>query len=130
MSIFKRKEKEAVPPQKPELTGFDKGVIAISAGTLLGGLAFGGILVSGAMMVGLGVVMSTAVLFYKFPGIKRFIMKFNKFVDLIVFIGGFALAQGTFGYITATFTGIYVTAYLSLNDYWEKKKIYNNYQKA
>lgn len=124
--LFKSKEPKV--PQKPQLSQFDKIVISLAVGVALGGLFLGGMVISGAVIAALSWVVAIAVLFHKFPFVRKVFVKYNKFIDLLMFAVSFLISNTIFGFVTAGFAGIFVTAYLAINAYFYNLKAYKEYQ--
>lgn len=96
------------------LTTFDKIVIGLTLFVILWGTMFAGVLIMGGMIIALGFVFSVAVLMHKFKFIRRLVLKYAKWFDMLAFIIAFALAGGVLGVISAVFIGMFTSAFLSL----------------
>jgi len=114
--------------EKPKFTGIEKMAILVSIGIIIGSFKFGGVFISAGMIAGFGVVFGTAIVIAKFETISLFVTVFGKYIDMFVLLGSFAVgAVSNMGMIISTFAGIFLTAYLGINRYWQQRKLYKTH---
>ncbi|NCN51913.1 hypothetical protein GW931_02785 [archaeon] len=103
---------------------FDKLVVGSAFLLILYATVFAGVFVMSAMLVAAGLVFSVAILMHKFSIVRRMVVRFSKWFDLLAFAIAFLVASSTFGYIVATFAGVLTSAFLSL---YVKFQSHDNY---
>lgn len=115
--------------EPPKFTAMEKVTIALSIGIMLGSLKFGGVFISTGMMVGFGMVFGAALVISKFEIIHLIITAYGKYLDFSVLILSFVLAVSPLGLIVSTFGGIFLSAYLGINRYWNHRQLYKQLHK-
>jgi len=114
-----------IPVTKPpKFNTMEIVVIVLSIGIILGSFKFGGVFLSSGMMTGFGTVFGFAIVIYKFEFARLMVLWIGRWLDLAILLLSFGMAVTPFGFMAATFTGIFLTAYLALNRYFNERKMY------
>ena len=93
---------------------FDKIVVGFAVLLLVYSTVFAGVLIMSALMIAIGFVFSVAVLMHKFDWVRRLVIKYSRWVDLLAFAVSFVIAGTALGYIAAVFIGVLTSAFLSV----------------
>lgn len=122
--FWKKQPKKIVMPVEPKLQGFDYFIVSISIALLLFGFMGGVQLITG-MLAGLGFVIGVMIVMLKFKWIRRFVFKRSRYIDAAALFIGLILSTTSFAMLTATFAGVFLSAFLAIYGYVSAKKEYN-----
>ena len=100
-------------------SSFELVVLTAFSAMVLGALAYSGVMLMAGLFIGLGSVFGVGIVIHKFPWIRRFILKYDRWFDLGLLILGFVIARGPEGFVGAVFAATGVSGYLII-----AKKIY------
>ena len=103
------------PVEKPAFSSYDKTVSIISLGTIGGGIFTGGVFLSTHTVLALGMVFALYISVARFKPMRWAVVKFQRWIDLVVLVAGVVIADDMEGVITAVFVGIFIAAYLSIH---------------
>ena len=111
----------ALKQHSQKLNAFDLVVLAAVAIAVMLALFMSTAFIASALFAGFGIVVGVAIVIHKFEFIRKFIVKYDKWVDASLLVAGFVLAGSVEGMATAAFASLLVSGYLIF-----ARQIYND----